>query len=143
MVAGRRRRLASAIGYASNLDGSAAAGGFFLVLHDCSLMLSMYQPSTPVQPSMPKSNRSLKLSPGATPILVRLIWDTPQLPWTSPPSVPVKPGWPASGLVFPAATVWRVALYGLNWNAEAGIRVKAPPLTLILMLPPSQPVSVA
>ena len=43
----------------------------------------------------------------------------------------------------PWAAENNVLLYGLNSNAELGIRLNPAPLTLILILPPSQPNSVA
>ena len=54
-----------------------------------------------VQPSMPKSNRRRIVSPGLTPTRAEVDCDWPQLPVTSPPSVPLNAGWPASGFVFP------------------------------------------
>ena len=65
-----------------------AASAFF-VLHACTFTSSTYQPSMPAQPSMPKSNRSWIVSPGEMPIAARLICVRPQLPKTSPPSVPL------------------------------------------------------
>ena len=69
--------------------------------------------------------------------------DVPQELTSSPGVGPGEPGLAGHGFVFPAATVWSVALYGLNRNADAGICENARPFTLIDTLPPSHPCSVA
>ena len=55
--------------------------------------------------------------------------DVPQSLGILPPSVPVKPGWPWSGLVLPSAVV-ASSDGSLNTYAVAGTTVNAPPLTL-------------
>lgn len=112
-------------------------------MHARTVTSSTYHPSSPLHPSMPRSNRRRIVSPGATPSAPRSICDCPQVLWSSPPSVPLNAGCPASGFVLPAAAGWSAMLYGLNVKAAGGTSVYGPPLTLIFTLPPSQPASVA
>ena len=76
--------------------------------------------------------------------LERSTIERPQEPPTAPPSVPVKAGWPASGLVLP----WprrdqRLVVAVVDEVGGRHERATAPPLTLIMRLPPSKPASVA